>query len=265
MPIQPLGNVQARYDDYISGCIDFYNKHDIPKGDRCIRNERDRIEMTLRQPQSVYNYTKTGYTKIRAPDHVFKLIRDFWDKNRGKETPETWHPANIYTNHWKAPTYMLSVENAELDGAGYVLKQHIWNAARDTIEEWTGYKQAECSLYGIRIYRDGAMLAPHVDRMPLVSSAIINVDQDLDEPWPLEVIGHDGKATNITMEPGGMCRLALMQKLMILPVLFLDSHLIPILSRLETWFCMRAILLSTAANSRSRDDSWPTSSYIFSQ
>jgi prolyl 4-hydroxylase len=78
---------------------------------------------------------------------------------------------------------MVSVEDESLDGGGYVLKQHIWNAARDTIEEWTGYRQAECSLYGIRIYKEGAMLAPHVDRLPLVSSAIINVDQDVDEPW----------------------------------------------------------------------------------
>jgi hypothetical protein len=37
-----------------------------------------------------------------------------------------------------------------------------------------------------------------------VSSAIINVAQDVDEPWPLEVIGHDGKAANVTMEPGDM-------------------------------------------------------------
>jgi prolyl 4-hydroxylase len=27
------------------------------------------------------------------------------------------------------------------------------------------------------------VLAPHVDRLPLVTSAIINVAQDLDEPW----------------------------------------------------------------------------------
>jgi prolyl 4-hydroxylase len=40
--------------------------------------------------------------------------------------------------------------------------------------------------------------------MPLVSSAILNVDQDVDEPWPIEVYGHDGKAYNITMEPGDM-------------------------------------------------------------
>ena len=65
-----------------------------------------------------------------------------------------------------------------MEGGGYILKQHIWNAARDTISEWTGQQLAECSLYGIRKYVSGAVLATHVDRLPLVSSAIINVDQD---------------------------------------------------------------------------------------
>ena len=78
---------------------------------------------------------------------------------------------------------MVSVDDTSLEGAGTILKQHIWNAARDTISEWTGQQLAECGLYGIRIYKEGAMLAPHVDRLPLVSSAIINVDQDVDEPW----------------------------------------------------------------------------------
>jgi hypothetical protein len=44
----------------------------------------------------------------------------------------------------------------------------------------------------------------YTDRLPLVSSAIINVAQDVDEPWPLEVIGHDGKAYNVTMLPGDL-------------------------------------------------------------
>jgi hypothetical protein len=78
---------------------------------------------------------------------------------------------------------MLSIEDEDLEGSGYALKEHVWNAARDTISEWTGQQLAECSLYGIRIYEAGSVLAPHVDRLPLVSSAIINVDQDVDEPW----------------------------------------------------------------------------------
>jgi hypothetical protein len=108
--------------------------------------------------------------------------------------------SNSYVNHWDMKSYMVNVEDVGFRGGGDVLKQKIWNAARDTIQEWTGQRLAECSLYGIRVYEDGAVLATHVDRLPLVSSAIINVDQDVDEPWPLEVIGHDGRAYNVTGE-----------------------------------------------------------------
>jgi prolyl 4-hydroxylase len=95
MPINPLGHeVQDRYDEYIQGCVDYYNndvKHQRhPKGKRCISGETERIEMTLKQPKSVYNYTETGFTKIRAPEMVYKLIKEFWDQNRGKETLENW-------------------------------------------------------------------------------------------------------------------------------------------------------------------------------
>ena len=66
--------------------------------------------------------------------------------------------SNIYTNHWEAPSKIVSVEDASLAGGGYVLKQNIWNSARDSISSWTGQELAECSLYGIRIYETGAVL-----------------------------------------------------------------------------------------------------------
>jgi prolyl 4-hydroxylase len=37
-----------------------------------------------------------------------------------------------------------------------------------------------------------------------VSSCIIQVAQDIDEPWPIEVYDHAGKAYNVTMQPGDM-------------------------------------------------------------
>lgn len=43
-----------------------------------------------------------------------------------------------------------------------------------------------------------------VDRLPLVASAIINVDQDVNSPWPVEVYSHAGEAYNVTMAPGDM-------------------------------------------------------------
>jgi len=200
MPIQPLGNRQQFYDDFIKECADFYGK----KGNACYGVERDRMDMSLKQPQSMVNYTENGFKKIKCPEKTFKLVKDFWEKNKNTRKKENWFTGNTYTNHWKAPTHMVSVEDTSLRGGGSRLKQQIWDAARDTIQEWTGEELTQCSLYGVRVYEEGAVLATHVDRLPLVSSAIINVDQDVDEPWPLEVIGHDGKAYNVTMEPGDM-------------------------------------------------------------
>lgn len=200
MALQPLGDKQGFYKDFLDGCINHYGK----KGSRCTQTELDRVEMTLRQPQSMQNYTKVGYKKIKCPPEVWNLVKSFWDANKHKASEEKWGIGNTYTNNWVVPTKMVSVENSALRGGGSLLKQKIWDAARDTIMEWTGQELTECSLYGIRTYYEGSVLASHVDRLPLVSSAIINVDQDVDEPWPLEVIGHDGRAVNITMEPGDM-------------------------------------------------------------
>eukprot|EP00586_Coscinodiscus_wailesii_P003754 CAMPEP_0172480452 /NCGR_PEP_ID=MMETSP1066-20121228/5561_1 /TAXON_ID=671091 /ORGANISM="Coscinodiscus wailesii, Strain CCMP2513" /LENGTH=480 /DNA_ID=CAMNT_0013241745 /DNA_START=62 /DNA_END=1504 /DNA_ORIENTATION=+ len=200
MPIQHLGNRKAFYDDFLQGCVEFYGR----SGKACQQTERDRIAMSLRQPASMVNYTDMGFKKLRAPEAVWKLISEFWNTNKNSQKEERWGTGNTYTNNWVSPTKMVSVEDSSLRGGGYRLKSAIWQAAKDTLEEWTGEELKECSLYGIRVYPEGSILSTHVDRLPLVSSAIINVDQDLDEPWPIEVIGHDGKAYNVTMEPGDM-------------------------------------------------------------
>lgn len=117
-------------------------------------------------------------SEIKAPPRVWKLIQDFWEKNKDQQTLENWGAGNTYTNNWQAPTYMVSVEDSKLRGGGRSLKKSIWEAARETISEWTGQELTESSLYGIRVYQEGAVLMSHVDRLPLVSSAIINVAQD---------------------------------------------------------------------------------------
>lgn len=177
-PLQVLGDRKSWYDRLIQGCR---NKYGV-RGESCDVTEADRIAMNLRQPSSMQNYTDMGFKKIKCPERVYKLLKEFWDKNKHKKKPENWNPGNTYVNHWEAMTYMVSVEDASLRGGGSYLKNEIWNAARDTIQEWTGEELTQCSLYGIRIYENGAVLAPHVDRLPLVSSAIVNVDQDVDEP-----------------------------------------------------------------------------------
>mmetsp|Transcript_9987 Transcript_9987/g.20822 ORF Transcript_9987/g.20822 Transcript_9987/m.20822 type:complete len:496 (+) Transcript_9987:103-1590(+) len=195
-----LNQRQKFYDDFMKSCFDHYSETD------CLDEEEDRLAMNIRQPQSMINMTSTGYAKLKAPDSLLKLLTSFWEANKHAKKFEEWGSGNIYTNHWESPTYMVSVEEKNLEGAGPELKNAIWDAAIDGIAEWTGgvAKLRPVSLYGIREYTEGAILSPHVDRVPLVSSGIVNVAQDVDEPWPLEVYDRHGHAVNITMEPGDM-------------------------------------------------------------
>lgn len=178
--------------------------NDGKDADRCDTNERRRLETNLMQPRSMVNYTESGFEKIRTPAPLMKLLTAFYESNLGKEKLEPKSAANVFTNSYDAPSYLLDVTQPRYEGGGPELKQQLWDAARATIQEWTGQRLKPSSLYGIRIYREGAVLAPHVDRLPLISSAIINVAQDVEEDWPLEVIAHgdEGRAVNVTMKPG---------------------------------------------------------------
>merc|ERR1712232_37212 len=141
----------------------------------CRQTERDRVDMNLMQPQSMRNYTDIGVKKIKAPQKLMDLLTEFYENGKGLEQEEKWSTGNTYTNHWASPTYMLNVEEPSIKGGGMKLRKKIYNAAQRILEEWTGEALTPCSLYGIRIYKEGSVLAPHVDRLPLVSSAIINV------------------------------------------------------------------------------------------
>lgn len=165
----------------MEGCRNHYAAH----ADYCDETEEDRIDMNVRQPPSMMNYTELGFAKLPAPKKMFAAILKFWNDNNGhgNEQPEMWDEGNTYTNHWEAPTFMLNIDDDRFQGGGEKLQQLIWDGAKSTLEKWTKQQLQPCSLYGVRKYTEGAVLAPHVDRLPLVTSAIINVAQDLDEPW----------------------------------------------------------------------------------
>ena len=193
-----LGNRQEFYENYMNGCREKFG------GRYCDDYENDRIKMSLSQPKSMHNFTDTGFKKIKAPKALYDLLRNHWDTNKANWKEEKWAKGNVYVNHWHNPTYMVSVEDTGMIGGGPELKEAIWAEAKPVIEEWTGMELKSTSLYGIRAYTEGAVLAPHADRLPLVSSCIINVDQDVDEPWVLEVYDRHDRAVNVTMEPGDM-------------------------------------------------------------
>lgn len=168
----------------------------------CKETEDARIEMNREQARRQRNYTELGFGKIPAPSAAFEPAKAYWQAHRDQATIERWPEGNTYVNNWKSATKMVSLEDGRFQPEGRLTKQAIWDGLKPVLEAWTGQRLKPTSLYGIRIYGEDAILAPHLDRLPLVSSAIMQIDQDVDDPWPIEVIGHDGRAYNVTLAPG---------------------------------------------------------------
>lgn len=157
---------QALYDNHIEDCT----KSEL--GEHCFEDDEWRMVMNRDQPPSVYNYTHTGYQKIRVPPELFELIRAFWERNKNRLEPEYHQEVNTYHNMWDSAPDIIKLGDVRNDGGGLSLKQKITDLARLVLEDWTGQKLRAVSLYGIRVYHNNSLLAPHVDRLPLVTSAI---------------------------------------------------------------------------------------------
>ena len=73
MALQRLGDRQYFYEHYMEGCRNHYAAH----ADYCDETEEDRIDMNVRQPQSMTNYTELGFKKLQAPKKMFAAILKF--------------------------------------------------------------------------------------------------------------------------------------------------------------------------------------------
>ena len=219
------------YNEYISGCYQKYT-HQV-----CNDSEESRISMNIHQPSNVmFNYTKVGYIKLRAPPELITQITKFWKEEQHRyyysnnnmhnnnnnynnddddddnysfitqlrnETYDMNNMENIasYSNHWISPSKILHLSSSPN------LRKLIHDKIQPIVESWSNIEVTPSSMVGIRIYASGSVVAPHVNRAPLVLSAVINVAQSHQtSSWPLEVYGHDddGKAMNITMNVGDM-------------------------------------------------------------
>ena len=176
--LSPLlgANKQTLYDTFIDGCNEeIFQGNDTYKAENsvmeCRNQDQYRRKMNSEQPTSVFNYTQDGYTKIRAPTTLMEVVRDFWNQNREKAEVE-WKQTNVYHNTWDSPPTIVHLNKEEFAGGGPELQKQIWDMVQPVLEEWTGHYLSPVSLYGIRLYHNNSILAPHVDRMPLVTSAI---------------------------------------------------------------------------------------------
>ena len=185
---------RQHYIDYMEGCYELFGR------ELCHKNERDRMALNTMQPALMKNFTAIGDTKVATPVATQEILKQYLEKFQYNLDSEDWGK-QTHTNHWEAPTdvheinFFMPLED----------RQTMQKQVQAELEKWCGATLTPVAMYGIRVYRKGAILAPHVDLVPLVISAVINVEQEQDgEDWPLQVIGHDGRISNVTLQPGEM-------------------------------------------------------------
>ena len=157
-------------------------------------------------------FTTKGFQKSRVPKDLFKLLVDFRDKSlhSGNIVPEAFDPGvingpTVIQNEKLQKSKQITINRALLMELDEITKQQILKAVTPLAEKWANIKLSPTSVYGIRRYRNMSTLLSHVDQLAThVISAIINVDQEVEEDWPLFIKDHKGEDHEVVLRPGDM-------------------------------------------------------------
>ncbi len=144
----------------------------------------------------VPNFTTRGFKKSQMPESIYKEIKSFLDDNKSMAEEEQ-QSLDFLLNESIHPTVMIELP-AEL-------KQKTADALQEIVEEWGGVEIVVTSVYGIRCYHEGTSLRAHRDTTDThILSAIINLDQDVEEEWPLEIEDNAYRTHQVYLRPGEM-------------------------------------------------------------
>ena len=151
-----------------------------------------------RQPNDyIPNYTKRGFEKAMLPAPLLKKIQDFYTSNLDSQTDENI-PGDFIFNADKK-----NKKNSILIDLSTELRNEIHRTLKSMMETWCGKALLPTFVYGIRVYKRGAILKCHQDRLEThIISAIINVAQDIDEDWPLSIDDNYYRHHDVILKPG---------------------------------------------------------------
>eukprot|EP00483_Globobulimina_turgida_P011637 UN11659 len=149
-----------------------------------------------------------GFIKTQMPTGLHERLIRFYRKWYHLRRLEEWDRRDTQINYYKIKTHVIPLyhDPPERDNiAKDVMKNILLKWARDNGATYMNELKYS-AFYGIREYSRGASLRNHVDRVEThVLSAILQIAQTgVDNAWPLQVIGFDGKMYDVNLEPGEM-------------------------------------------------------------
>jgi len=162
-----------------------FNKEEAKKTKNYRNAGQTEDQMKALRPPA-FSRTAAGYLVMKIPDPLYKVIQQAYGKGRKvKEPPPGMYYSNSYEGEkdrqWEIVSldFMLPVREFVSD---YMARVQAW---------WVDhkYKLKHEATYGIRVYKDQAMLINHRDTTQShLISAVLQVAQECGEDgWPLMV------------------------------------------------------------------------------
>ena len=178
-----------------------HQAHPIIKGTKCIITKWFRSrgigEAYIKEPNELIdNFTKKGFKKTKLNKDLYAKILSFYQDNQHLSVVEDRGSDFIYTDDSQTPASSM-IELPE------DMRAEIHSLLQPRLSKWCGKALEPTFVYGIRTYHNGAILKPHRDRLNThIISAIININQKINTPWPLHIEDNYYRPHEVLLQPG---------------------------------------------------------------
>lgn len=150
-------------------------------------------------------FTIDGFRKEKMPEELYSKILQWYFENKKNAIIEIEYDKNlsVIKNVSKKPpgTQIIHInQNKKLT--------HEFNKIMlEKVKKWSEIDElSHTSTYGIRMYKRGDVLIPHIDHPEthILSVICVIYQENMDEPWPLQIKDYNGVQNNVYLEPGEM-------------------------------------------------------------
>jgi prolyl 4-hydroxylase len=144
-------------------------------------------------------FSAEGFKKLAIPKDLFIEIMAFYESQKPHRVIEQSDAIGTYikSDSGQCPSLMVELSDT--------MRNRILWFLIPLLGEWVNLPLRATYVYGIREYKKGATLKMHVDRTETHQvSAILNIAQDVNAAWPLQIYDHMGRLQQVFMEPGEM-------------------------------------------------------------
>ena len=189
------------YDDGTPNPDSLHHAKPVEQGFKAIitkwfRSKTVAINYQKEANEYVKPLTRSGFTKQEMPIELFELLKKYYQENKASPQDESV-PGFIEGKNPQAPSQLIELDQAH--------QQKVHALLQPSMEAWAGTYLESTYVYGIRNYLRGTSLKVHRDRIEThIVSAILNIDQQVNEDWPLYIEDHHYRGHEVMLKPGEM-------------------------------------------------------------